>query len=65
MQFVRRLDNHKPAKSPRRYLAYLNRRRAVVSVIIPDGPSLLNFQVLCLPSLQAKAGLRRLLFGVR
>jgi hypothetical protein len=60
MQFVRRMLKDKPLHSRRRHLAFLRRKQAVVSVVIPDGPSLSNFQEFCLPSLQAKAGLKKL-----
>ncbi len=61
MRFVQLLAEDRPRNAARGYLAWLKRRRAVVSVIIPDSGSLANFREFCLPSLEAKAGLRRLL----
>ena len=60
LQFVQSMLKDKRSRALRWNLGILSRRRAVVSAIIPDESSLANFLELCLPSLQAKAGLSTL-----
>jgi hypothetical protein len=63
LRFVRRLlkDSRRQSLPDRlaRYLATVGRKRAaVISVIVPDDPTLSNFIELCLPSLESESSLK-------